>query len=143
MSLDDNMTRVLDRRQQIEDQLSDSASLSPDMLASLSRELSELRPVAEQVEVVQKLKQDLAEAQEILSAGDDDAEMLEMAQLEIDQLAPQLEDAEQQLKILLLPRDTDDSRNAILEVRAGTGGEEAALFASDLFGMYQRFASRF
>ena len=140
MSLDDNMTRVLDRRQQIEDQLSDSASLSPDMLASLSRELSELRPVAEQVEVVQKLKQDLAEAQEILSAGDDDAEMLEMAQLEIDQLAPQLEDAEQQLKILLLPRDTDDSRNAILEVRAGTGGEEAALFASDLFGMYQRFA---
>ncbi|MGB2399388.1 MAG: PCRF domain-containing protein, partial [Candidatus Puniceispirillaceae bacterium] len=73
MSLDDNMTRVLDRRQQIEDQLSDSASLSPDMLASLSRELSELRPVAEQVEVVQKLKQDLAEAQEILSAGDDDA----------------------------------------------------------------------
>ena len=143
MSLDDNMTRVLDRRQQIEDQLSDSASLSLDMLASLSRELSELRPVAEQVEVVQKLKQDLAEAQEILSAGDDDAEMLEMAQLEIDQLAPQLEDAEQQLKILLLPRDTDDSRNAILEVRAGTGGEEAALFASDLFGMYQRFASRF
>ncbi len=143
MSLDDNMTRVLDRRQQIEDQLSDSASLNPDMLASLSRELSELRPVAEQVEAVQKLKQDLAEAQEILSAGDDDAEMLEMAQLEIDQLAPQLEDAEQQLKILLLPRDTDDSRNAILEVRAGTGGEEAALFASDLFGMYQRFASRF
>jgi len=143
MSLDDNMNRVLERRQQIEEQLAASASLSPVMLASLSRELSELRPVAEQVETVQKLKQNLEEAQEIISLGDDDAEMLEMAQLEIDQLTPEIETAEQQLKILLLPRDTDDSRNAILEVRAGTGGEEAALFASDLFGMYQRFASRF
>ncbi len=142
MSLDDNMSRVLERRNQIEQQLAESGSLSADMLANLSRELSELRPVAEQVELVQKLKQNLAEAQEIIAA-DDDAEMTEMAQLECAELAPQIEEAENHLKILLLPKDKDDNRNAILEVRAGTGGEEAALFAADLFGMYQRVASRF
>ena len=141
MSLDDNMSRVLDRRHQIEQQLAESASLSTEMLADLSRELAELRPVAEQVEIVQKLKQNLADAKEIVAA-DEDAEMTEMAQLEISELSPQIEEAENHLKILLLPKDKDDNRNAILEVRAGTGGEEAALFAADLFGMYQRVASR-
>ena len=141
MSLDDNMSRVLDRRHQIEQQLAESASLSTEMLADLSRELAELRPVAEQVEIVQKLKQNLTDAREIVAA-DEDAEMTEMAQMEISELSPQIEEAENHLKILLLPKDKDDNRNAILEVRAGTGGEEAALFAADLFGMYQRVASR-
>ena len=142
MSLDDNMSRVLERRQQIETQLADSASLNAEKLADLSRELSELRPVAEQVELVQHLKQNLSDAKEII-ASDDDAEMTEMAELECQSLIPQIEEAENHLKILLLPKDKDDNRNAILEVRAGTGGEEAALFAADLFGMYQRVAGRF
>ena len=66
-----------------------------------------------------------------------------MALAEKEELAAQLPDEEHKLKLLLLPKDTDDSRNAIIEVRAGTGGEEAALFASDLFGMYQRFAAKY
>ena len=140
MSLQDNMARVLARRDEIESELSQSANLSPDMLAKLSRELSELRPVAEQVAIVQKMASDLEEAKAMLADGDMDADLLEMAEMEVQELSGQIIDEEHQLKILLLPKDSDDSRNAILEVRAGTGGDEAALFASDLFGMYQRFA---
>ena len=140
MSLQDNMARVLARRDEIEAELSQSANLSPDMLAKLSRELSELRPVAEQVAIVQKMASDLEEAKAMLADGDMDADLLEMAEMEVQELSGQIVDEEHQLKILLLPKDSDDSRNAILEVRAGTGGDEAALFASDLFGMYQRFA---
>jgi len=65
-----------------------------------------------------------------------------MAQAEADLLKEQLPDAQTALQLLLLPKDKDDSRNAILEVRAGTGGDEAALFASNLFSMYQRFAAK-
>ena len=143
MSLETNMDKVLTRRQEIEDRLAQSADLSPDELTKLSRELSEVRPVAEQIEVVRGLYQALSDAKAMLEDGDEDAELQEMAQLEIDELGPQIPDEEHKLKLLLLPKDADDSRNAILEVRAGTGGDEAALFAGDLFGMYQRMASRY
>ena len=142
MSLETNMDRVLARRQEIEGKLAESGSLSPDQLTQLSRELAEVRPVAEQVEIVRQLQQNLREARQIAD-DETDAELIELAQAETEELASQLPEEEHKLKLLLLPKDTDDSRNAILEVRAGTGGDEAALFASDLFGMYQRFAAKF
>ena len=142
MSLETNMDRVLARRQEIEGKLAESGSLSPDQLTQLSRELAEVRPVAEQVEIVRQLQQNLREARQIAD-DETDAELIELAQAETDELASQLPEEEHKLKLLLLPKDTDDSRNAILEVRAGTGGDEAALFASDLFGMYQRFAAKY
>ena len=142
MSLETNMDRVLARRQEIEGKLAESGSLSPDQLTQLSRELAEVRPVAEQVEIVRQLQQNLREARQI-AEDETDAELIELAQAETEELASQLPEEEHKLKLLLLPKDTDDSRNAILEVRAGTGGDEAALFASDLFGMYQRFAAKY
>ncbi|MGC6413063.1 MAG: peptide chain release factor 1 [Candidatus Puniceispirillaceae bacterium] len=142
MSLQDNMDRVLARRQEIENKLAESASLTPDQLTQLSRELAELRPVAEQIEIVRSTEQQLNDAREMLAEGDD-PEIKEMAEAEITELSARLPDEEHQLKLLLLPKDSDDARNAILEVRAGTGGDEAALFASDLFGMYQRFATKY
>ena len=142
MSLETNMDRVLARRQEIEGKLAESGSLSPDQLTQLSRELAEVRPVAEQVEIVRQLQQNLREARQ-MADDETDAELIELAQAETDELASQLPEEEHKLKLLLLPKDTDDSRNAILEVRAGTGGDEAALFASDLFGMYQRFAAKY
>ena len=142
MSLETNMDRVLARRQEIEGKLAESGSLSPDQLTQLSRELAEVRPVAEQVEIVRQLQQNLREAHQIAN-DETDAELIELAQAETEELASQLPEEEHKLKLLLLPKDTDDSRNAILEVRAGTGGDEAALFASDLFGMYQRFAAKY
>lgn len=142
MSLAQSMDKVLARRQEVETRLSESGSMSPDELANLSRELSELRPVCEQVELVRRLEGDRDAAVALADEADGDAEMVEMAQAEIQEIDDRLPDELKSLQLLLLPRDRDDSRNAILEVRAGTGGDEAALFASDLFGMYQRFAAR-
>ena len=142
MSLDHSMDRVISRRTEVETRLSESAGMSPDELASLSRELAELRPVCEAIELVRRLEADRDAAAQMIDEADGDAEIIEMARAEIEDVESRLPDEMKALQLLLLPRDRDDSRNAILEVRAGTGGDEAALFASDLFGMYQRFAAR-
>ena len=142
MSLDQTMDRVLARRGEVEARLSEAGGMAPDELAALSRELSELRPVCEQIELVRSLEADRDTAVQMIEESDGDAEIMEMARGEIEEIDSRLPDEMKALQLLLLPRDRDDSRNAILEVRAGTGGDEAALFASDLFGMYQRFAAR-
>ncbi len=142
MSLSNNIMKVLARRGEIETRLS-SGALQSDELTRLSRELADIRPVAEQAEKVRAITDNIEQARLVLGDETTDAELAEMAQAEIDSLCAALDDEEQRLKILLLPKDSDDSRNAILEVRAGTGGDEAALFASDLFSMYQRFAAQY
>ena len=142
MSLDQTMDRVLARRGEVEARLSEAGGMAPDELAALSRELSELRPVCEQIELVRSLEADRDTAAQMIEESDGDAEIMEMARGEIEEIDSRLPDEMKALQLLLLPCDRDDSRNAILEVRAGTGGDEAALFASDLFGMYQRFAAR-
>ena len=142
MSLDQTMDRVLARRGEVEARLSEAGGMAPDELAALSRELSELRPVCEQIELVRSLEADRDTAAQMIEESDGDAEIMEMARGEIEEIDSRLPDEMKALQILLLPRVRVDSRNAILEVRAGTGGDEAALFASDLFGMYQRFAAR-
>ncbi len=142
MSLDQTMDRVLARRGEVEARLSEAGGMAPDELAALSRELFELRPVCEQIELVRSLEADRDTAAQMIEESDGDAEIMEMARGEIEEIDSRLPDEMKALQLLLLPRDRDDSRNAILEVRAGTGGDEAALFASDLFGMYQRFAAR-
>ena len=142
MSLKDSLERVLARRVEIENRLANSAEMTPDELTRLSRELAEIRPVADQAAAVKAMQADLETARQMLAEADGDADTITMAEEEIAMITADLPEAEQQLQMLLLPRDKDDSRNAILEVRAGTGGDEAALFASDLFGMYQRFAAR-
>ena len=143
MSLESNMDKVLERRVEIEDRLANSAELSSDELTKLSRELADVRPVAEQIEKVRALYQALEDAKALAQESEGEPEMAEMAEMEIAELTPQIPEEEHVLKLLLLPKDADDARNAILEVRAGTGGDEAALFAGDLFGMYQRMASRY
>ena len=142
MSIEQSMDKVLARRDEVESRLADAASMSLDELARLSRELSELRPVCEQIDLVRRLEGDRDAAVMLAEEAADDAEMAEMAQAEIQEIEARLPEEMNSLQLLLLPRDRDDSRNAILEVRAGTGGDEAALFASDLFGMYQRFAAK-
>ena len=143
MSLDSTMDRVLARRTEVENILNDAASLSVDEMAHFARELSELRPACEQIELVQRLTGELSDAAVMVDEAGDDPDMLEMARLEMQELQAQIPDEQQKLQLLLLPKDRDDARNAILEVRAGTGGDEAALFASDLFGMYQRFSAKY
>ena len=115
MSLESNMDKVLARRVEIEDQLSQSANLSSDELTKLSRELSEVRPVAEQIEKVRALETALEDATQLATESASDAEMLEMAEMEIAELSSQIPEEEHALKLLLLPKDADDARNAILK----------------------------
>ena len=142
MSIDSSMDKVLERRQEVETQLSRSAELSSKALADFSRELSELRPVCEQIELVRALESELKDAITMVAEAAGDDEMQAMAEAEVTLLKDRIPGEKERLQLLLLPKDKDDSRNAILEVRAGTGGDEAALFGANLFSMYQRFAAK-
>jgi len=107
----------------------------------LSREHAELDPLVAAWKTYGKLISDLAQAKQMAEV-ESDPELREMAREELRQLEEQRTTMEQQIKILLLPKDPNDGKNAILEIRAGTGGDEAALFAGDLFRMYTRYAER-
>ncbi len=105
-------------------------------IAALGKEYSDLRPVVEEIAAYEKLLADIEEAEAMLA----DPEMRELAEDELPELKGQLPDLEQRLRVALLPKDAADARPAILEIRPGTGGDEAALFAGDLLRMYQRYA---
>ena len=104
------------------------------------KEMGEIEPIVNKYKVYKKAKQDLADAKEMLQ--EDDEEIREMAKLEISELNDLIAQQEDELKVLLLPKDPNDEKNVILEVRAGTSGEEAALFGADLLRMYIRYAER-
>ncbi len=105
-------------------------------IAALGREYSELRPVVEEIAEYKALREGIAEAEAMLV----DPEMRELAEEELPRLKARLPEVEQSLRLALLPRDAADARPAIIEIRPGTGGDEAALFAGDLLRMYQRYA---
>jgi peptide chain release factor 1 len=128
----DRLAQIRDRFAYVEARLSDG---SGDMVA-LGREHAELRPVIAAIDTWERVRADLTGAQEMLS----DPEMRALAEDELPRLKADLAAAEQALRVALLPRDAADARPAILEIRPGTGGEEAALFAGDLLRMYQRHA---
>src|SRR5690554_5523979 len=115
-----------------------SASPDPDEYVRLSKEYSELSPMVAKVREYKVVRADLAGAEEIYRSGDRD--MAELAYEEMGELKDKMEALTQEIRIMLLPKDAADEKSAILEVRAGTGGDEAALFAGDLFRMYQRYA---
>ncbi|MBF0159864.1 MAG: peptide chain release factor 1 [Magnetococcales bacterium] len=110
-----------------------------DQYTRLSREFAELDPVVEGYQLYGRLEQQLQESEAMIRESGDDPELRELAREEHETLKEQLQQQYRQLQILLLPSDPNDGKNVILEVRAGTGGEEAALFAADLFRMYSRF----
>ena len=139
MSMEENLRRVVDRHEELSSLLS-SGSLSTDDLQKMSKEYSDLSPVVKAIESLNKTKSALGDAEAILAESDIDAEMRTMANDEVQELKSLVPQLEQDVQVLLLPKDEADEKNAILEVRAGTGGDEAALFAADLFRMYQRYA---
>ncbi len=112
----------------------------PERYVVLSKEYSDLGDVVAVIRRYQAMQSEAVDLEEILGDPDSGADMREMAQEEFDDLNARLPELEQQIRLLLLPKDAADEKNAILEVRAGTGGQEAALFAGDLFRMYQRYA---
>lgn len=139
-SFDHKLDRVLARQDELNALLADPGALDPQEFVRMSRELSELGPVVDAITTLRQAGNDLVDAQEMIADPDTDAEMRALAEAERDEIGARLPDLQHQLRLLLLPRDAADAKNAIIEVRAGTGGDEAALFAADLFRMYQRFA---
>src|SRR5687768_7886132 len=111
---------------------------APDAFVRLSKEYAELQPVVAPILDYRRAVRDLESAQELIESGD--REMAEMASAEIAELKPKIAEMEAEIRILLLPKDAADEKSVILEVRGGTGGDEAALFAGDLLRMYQRYA---
>ena len=104
------------------------------------KEMGEMEPIVKAYKEYKKAKNDLEGAKEMLEEGDE--EMRELAKMEISELEEKIEAQEEELKVLLLPKDPNDEKNVILEIRAGTGGDEAALFGADLLRMYTRYAER-
>ena len=135
MAMLDKLNSIRDRHGELAQKMTEGVS-DPQEFQSMSKEYAALGPVVEIIESYQSAVSDLADAKELLS----DPDMKEMAQEEILILEKQLPDLEHQLKIALLPKDEADDRNVICEIRAGAGGDEAALFAGDIFRMYQRYA---
>ncbi|MDF1854156.1 peptide chain release factor 1 [Pseudooceanicola sp.] len=132
MVSEERLHKILDRFGYIEARMSEGGG----DIAALGREYAELRPVVAQIRDWQALRSDLAEAEALLS----DPEMKALAEEELADLRQQLPEAEQALQLTLLPKDSADARPAMIEIRPGTGGDEAALFAGDLLRMYQRYA---
>ncbi len=128
--------------EEITEQLS-SPDVTSDIAAytKLMKQHRSLGEIVEKYREVKKMTEDLSGARELLDAADD-AEMREMAQMEIDEITERLPKAEEELKVLLLPKDPNDEKNVIIEIRAGTGGDEATLFAAEILRMYARYAER-
>jgi peptide chain release factor 1 len=141
MAMLDKLEEVADRFREVEGQLSDPRVLADQgRFRALSKEHADLSGVVAAYHRLCKVRAQAAGSQELLK--DSDPEVRDMARAELDDLAAEATALEQELKLLLLPRDPNDNKNVILEIRAGTGGNEAALFAGDLFRMYTRYAER-
>jgi peptide chain release factor 1 len=140
VSLDDKLIRVVRRHDELAALMSAQGPRDAQEFARVSKEYADLTPIVEAIGALQKAQRDLAEAESLLADASADVEMKALAEEEADALRLRVPDLDRQVKLLLLPKDEADERNAILEVRAGTGGEEAALFAAELFRMYLRYA---
>ena len=133
---EDRLDAILQRAETLQEKI--NGELPPQEFVSLSKEYARLEPVVAAVTQYQKLVAEIDDLKSIIGGTDD--EMKELAEAELPELEEKLPEAQQELEIMLLPKDEADDMNVILEVRAGTGGDEAALFAGDLFRMYCRHA---
>ena len=137
----DKLDFILEKYEELSMKVSD-----PDVIANQTvwqkhiKEMGEMEPIVNKYREYKKAKEGVAEAKEMLEMGDE--ELRELAKMELSELEDQIPEMENDLKILLLPKDPNDEKNVILEVRAGTGGDEAALFGGDLLRMYLRYAER-
>jgi len=123
--------------------LSDPALISdPQKIKEVSKELASLEPIIKKYEDYKRVNSEIKETEEILADPESESDLKKLAETEREELLERKERLEKELKILLLPKDPNDERNVLLEIRAGAGGDEASLFAQDLFRMYSRFAEK-
>jgi peptide chain release factor 1 len=138
-TLEGHLEQLVRRYAELRDTLASDALRGSDF-ARLSKEYSDLGPIVDDIEAWREVRREAASVAAMAQSADD-PELRVLAEEELQSLRERLPEFEKRLRLCLLPKDADDARNAILEVRAGTGGEEAALFAAELFRMYQRYAA--
>jgi peptide chain release factor 1 len=141
MNLSATLDRVLTRYEDLGRTLAEGPGRDARQYGQLSKEYSDMGPVVQAIEALKKAQKELEDLAAILADRGADKEMRDMAEAERRELEAKLPALERQVQLMLLPKDEADAKNAILEVRAGTGGDEAALFAAELFRMYQRYAA--
>ena len=140
MSLKNNIDKIILRETEIEKLLVNTSNLKQAELVELSKELSDIKPVTELAKKKDVMLQELLDLSEILNDNEADDEIKKVAISEFEFLKEEISTLERDIQFALLPKDKDDTRNVIIEVRAGTGGDEAGLFASDLFSMYEKLS---
>ena len=139
----DKLQAIANRYEEITNRLyQPEVTTQPDLYSALMQEHNELRPIAETYAAYQAQLQQKADAEEMLAASDMDNEMRQLAQEELQTAKTEMERLSEELKLLLLPKDPNDNRNVIVEIRAGAGGEESALFAGSLYRMYTMYAEK-
>ena len=139
INLEDNIKKFFKRKLEIEETLSTS-NLDPKEYATLSKELSDFTQVTDLSSLINSKKNELEDLYILLKDKESDADLQDMAREESKMLENELNSLNKKLELAILPKDKDDQRNVILEVRAGTGGDEAGIFAANLFNMYQKFS---
>ena len=142
MSLKNNIDKIIQREAEIEQLLVNSSNLKPSELVELSKELSDIKPVTDFAKKKDVMLQELLDLSEILNDNEADDDIKKVALSEFEFLKEEISILERDIQLALLPKDKDDTRNVIIEVRAGTGGDEAGLFASDLFSMYEKLSMK-
>jgi peptide chain release factor 1 len=142
VSLEAKLDQVLRRNEELQQLVAVHAEPGSEDYTAKLKEIAELSTIVEAIEELRQGQQELAELQELKSDPDSDAEMRRLVEQECEDLTARLPDLDRKVQILLLPKDAANERSAIVEVRAGTGGDEAALFAAELFQMYQRYATQ-
>ena len=137
----DKLEAIQERFYYLEERLSDPSIVSnPKEFAKTNKDYSNLREVVEVYKEYKEILGNIETAKEML--GEDDPDMKEMAKEELNELNPKKEEIEEQLKVLLIPKDPEDEKDVIVEIRSGTGGDEASIFAGDLYKMYSKFFER-
>jgi len=140
VSLEKNLERVVARHHELAQQMASGDKRPAADYARMAKEYAELKPIVEAVNELRDAQKEMADLRALIADKGTDAEMRALAEDELAGLKGKLPGLEKKVQTMLLPADAADAKNAILEIRAGTGGEEAALFAADLFRMYQRYA---
>ena len=132
---DEKLNSIITKHEELSQKMADPSAMSSNEFVAISKEYSDLGDVVEKITLYQGAKQLVVDCDEIINDADSDQDMIEMAKEEKREAEDQVPLLIKEIQLALLPKDAADEKNAILEVRAGTGGDEAALFASDLFHM--------
>ncbi|MEC7489244.1 MAG: peptide chain release factor 1 [Pseudomonadota bacterium] len=142
MSLDERLDQIISRYAELTSLMADGDVVDSEEFVRMSKEFSELDPIVSSIQQIRDAQEEAASLADLIADSETEDDLKKMAEEEFQKLRSRIPELQQKLQIMLLPKDSADDKNVIVEVRAGTGGDEAGLFAADLLRMYQRYADK-